>query len=186
VSAGAERESGRRGRKEGAGSRDAVAKPRRGGGRIRARAAQATRMRDAFVDGRHLGPKKLSTLTRGGEKRSWRGRSRKAEAGRQRVSEGLSAIALGARQEPRGRMARCRRATKQASESSQQGPTQDALAERRPRSASELDSRSARRAGEKSKRGDHRSSWARRQARHRLEGSPMDSGPAGACAGERR
>lgn len=40
-------------------------------------AAQAARVRDALVGGRHLGSKKPPALTRRGERRSWRGRKPK-------------------------------------------------------------------------------------------------------------
>lgn len=46
-------------------------------------AAQATRVRDALVDGRHPEPRKLSPLTRWRERRFWRGDDRKAVAVRQ-------------------------------------------------------------------------------------------------------
>lgn len=69
-------------------------------------AAQAARTRDALIDGRRLGSKKLSPLTRRGEKRSWHGLRRKTETWRQEVSEGLSAIATLRSTRTRGRMAR--------------------------------------------------------------------------------
>lgn len=121
-------------------------------------AAQAARTRDALVDGRHLGSKKPSSLTRRRETRSWRGRKPK---GRSFAREGARGVVRRRRirspERTDGEWHADRRATKERRREPENRPEQDAVSRKTSHGRQRARLPICRRAGE-SKGGNHRSS----------------------------